>query len=111
MRTPSALARMFGQRAWLLAIALFLFGGALEAQVSERITAVRTDAYRPGTPLHVTVDLATATGIVGAHVHHRGVNSALVRVAQEEKFGRHVVTAHECQIWCTSSATGVTMPV
>jgi hypothetical protein len=35
---------MFGQRAWLTAIALFLFGTALHAQVSERITGVRADA-------------------------------------------------------------------
>ena len=52
-----------------------------------------------------------ATGIVGADVNHRGVDAALVRIAQEEKFGGHDSTVSVRQIWCTSSATGVTMPV
>jgi hypothetical protein len=71
MRYSAALAHVIGQRAWLLAIALFLFEAALPAQVSERITAVRADAYRAGAPLHVTVELSNTVGVDRIEIAYR----------------------------------------
>lgn len=53
----------FRQRLGLIAAALFLFLSVLSAQVSERITAFRTDTFRPGMPLTATVELSNTVGI------------------------------------------------
>ncbi len=64
-------ANGFGQRAWLLAIALFLFGAAAAAQISERITTVRSEPYQAGAPLRVSVDLSNTAGIEKIEIAYR----------------------------------------
>ena len=71
MTSSAPQAQIFGQRAWLLAIALFLFVAAASAQISERITTVRTEAYQAGAPLRVTVDLSTTAGIEKIEIAYR----------------------------------------
>lgn len=63
--------RFTEQRRRLLAAALFLCAAAGVAQISERITAVRSDPYRAGMPLHVTLDLSNTVGIEQIEIAYR----------------------------------------